>query len=313
MKEVPYDTRDLAITCYTSAYKASLELLKNKHIKKFEHKFLTKKDNNDVFYATKIALDKEFKIFKRRLKKSSQLKMRNKIRKSLNRSSDGSFPIIRNKAGHYYLCIVQKYINKPKLDISKDSIVALDPGVRTFMTYYSQMECGTLGDKFNLKIRKVNKRIDKLEGLNKENNAKKRYNLKRRCLILRSKITNMVNDLHWQSASFLTRKYNVVILPIFKSKQMAMQNLNKKVNREMFNLSHFKFKERIKYKAKLNNCQVLDCCESYTSKTCTQCGELNNVGSKKIYNCSKCKVEIDRDINGARNIFIRSLTKYYTG
>ena len=49
----------------------------------------------------------------------------------------------------------------------------------------------------------------------------------------------------------------------------------------MCNLAHYKFKERIKYKAKLNNCVVIDCCESYTSKTCTKCGTLNNIGSKK--------------------------------
>jgi putative transposase len=93
---------------------------------------------------------------------------------------------------------------------------------------------------------------------------------------------------------------------------MCMKNDNKKVNREMCNLAHYKFKERLKYKALLNNCQVIDCCESYTSKTCTKCGELNNVGSKKEYKCDNCSCHIDRDLNGARNIFIRCLTKYYS-
>lgn len=61
-----------------------------------------------------------------------------------------------------------------------------------------------------------------------------------------------------------------------------MKNDNKKVNREMCNLAHYKFKERLKYKASLNKCQVIDCCESYTSKIRTKYVKFNNVGKKYI-------------------------------
>jgi len=48
--------------------------------------------------------------------------------------------------------------------------------------------------------------------------------------------------------------------------------------------------------------------ESYTSKTCTKCGEQNkNLGSSKHFKCSKCGLEIDRDINGARNIYLKTI------
>lgn len=311
MKEVPYDTRQLAIKNFTGSYKSSLALLKNGHIRRFELKYLSKKDRSDIFFVNKKALTKDFKLFQRKLK-ISNLSMRKKAKKAYQKS-DGDFPIIRDKAGRYYLCIVQKYNNSSKNINSKDSIVALDPGVRTFMTYFSEKEFGTVGDKFNIELRSINNKIDKLEGLKAKSKAKTRYAMKRRCLSSRSKITNKVNDLHWKTAAFLTKRYKVILLPIFKSKQMSMKNPNRKVNREMYNLAHYKFKERVKYKASLNNCQVIDCCESYTSKTCTKCGELNNVGSKKIYKCSKCDCHIDRDLNGARNVFIRSLTKYYSG
>lgn len=311
MKEIPYDTRQLAIKNFVGSYKSSLELKKKNHIKKFDMKYLTKHDRHDVFFVNKKALTNDFKIFQRKLN-NPKLNFRKKMRKSLLKKSDGDFPIIRDNAGRYYLCIIQKYINKSKNINSKDGIVALDPGVRTFQTYYSQNECGTIGDNVNIEIRKINEKIDKLEALKPNINAKTRYNINRRCLLLRSKITNKVNDLHWKTASFLTKRYSVILLPQFKVKQMCMKNPNRKVNREMYNLAHYKFKERIKYKAKLNNCHVIDCCESYTSKTCTKCGEFNNVGTKKIYKCEHCDCHIDRDLNGARNIFIRGLTKYYT-
>ena len=311
MKEIPYDTRQLAIKNFIGSYKASIELRKKGYIKNFEMKYLTKKDRSDIFFVNKKALTDTFKIFQRKLK-NPQLNFRKKISKSLLKKSDGDFPVIRDNAGRYYLCIVQKYKNTSKNIKSEDELVALDPGVRTFQTYFSQKECGTIGDKTNIDIRKINSRIDKLEALKPTLKAKTRYNIKRRCLLLRSKITNKVNDLHWKTASFLTQRYKVIFLPNFRVKQMCMKNDNKKVNREMCNLAHYKFKERLKYKALLNNCQVIDCCESYTSKTCTKCGELNNVGSKKEYKCDNCSCRIDRDLNGARNIFIRCLTKYYS-
>ena len=48
--------------------------------------------------------------------------------------------------------------------------------------------------------------------------------------------------------------------------------------------------------------------ESYTSKTCGCCGELNEVGLSRVYNCKFCKTIIDRDINGGRNILIKNMS-----
>jgi len=48
--------------------------------------------------------------------------------------------------------------------------------------------------------------------------------------------------------------------------------------------------------------------ESYTSKTCGRCGNINKeLGSSKSYKCSKCHLEIDRDVNGARNIYLKNI------
>lgn len=47
--------------------------------------------------------------------------------------------------------------------------------------------------------------------------------------------------------------------------------------------------------------------EEYTSKTCGNCGELNEkLGSNKTFECQKCKIVIDRDCNGCRNILLKA-------
>ena len=70
---------------------------------------------------------------------------------------------------------------------------------------------------------------------------------------------------------------------------------------------YFLFKTRLEFKCKLNNVYFKYIDESYTSKTCSICSNYNkDLGGSKIYCCTKCNNTIDRDINGARNIYIKS-------
>jgi transposase len=47
--------------------------------------------------------------------------------------------------------------------------------------------------------------------------------------------------------------------------------------------------------------------EEYTTKTCGQCGTIKDVGCSKVYSCS-FGYSLDRDIHGARNICIKTLS-----
>ncbi|RHZ50134.1 hypothetical protein Glove_505g20 [Diversispora epigaea] len=56
-------------------------------------------------------------------------------------------------------------------------------------------------------------------------------------------------------------------------------------------------------------CRVIICTEEYTSKTCGCCGHIHRkLGGSKVFRCPSCTAELDRDINGARNILLRYLT-----
>ena len=76
-------------------------------------------------------------------------------------------------------------------------------------------------------------------------------------------------------------------------------------------LCHFKFKQRLQSKANTkSHCEVYIVTEDYTTKTCTNCGVLNDVQGLKKIECKSCKLKYDRDINGARNIFIKIENKH---
>jgi hypothetical protein len=72
LKNIPYDTRQLAIKSALSSIKSSLELLKNKRIKFFKHKFKCKKNKKQVFYIDHRAL-KNLNLFPILLKENSKL------------------------------------------------------------------------------------------------------------------------------------------------------------------------------------------------------------------------------------------------
>ncbi len=75
------------------------------------------------------------------------------------------------------------------------------------------------------------------------------------------------------------------------------------INRMQF----YKFRQRLEFKCieKNVNYNLID--ESYTSKVCSICGNCkHDLGSDKIYDCSKCMKKQDRDVNGSRGIYIKS-------
>jgi putative transposase len=51
--------------------------------------------------------------------------------------------------------------------------------------------------------------------------------------------------------------------------------------------------------------KVIEVCEAYTSKTVSWTGSLKKVGGSRVIEAGGIKM--DRDLNGARGIFLRSL------
>jgi len=124
------------------------------------------------------------------------------------------------------------------------------------------------------------------------------------------KVKNLIDELQYQTISYLTNTFKTIFIPEFKSQEILKINKAKKFRRDLLCLRHFTFKERLKTKSKLKEgCIVNVCTEEYTTKTCGRCGSQMNIGSSEIFKCNKCFLIIDRDINGARNILIKQLVK----
>ena len=194
---------------------------------------------------------------------------------------------------------------------SGDGVVALDPGVRTFLTYFSETDCGKLGHHAFGRIQRLCHWLDDLISRTaKAPNRRKRRQMRRAQARMRQRITNLVDELHWQLARWLTSNYRIILLPTFETHDMtqrAGRRIRSKTARMMLTFRHYEFKQRLKWKAWQRGALVLDVNEAYTSKTRSWDGAVNTkLGGAKVIR-DENGFGMDRDVNGARGIFLRAL------
>ena len=247
------------------------------------------------------------------------------------------------KNGEYFLRCPMDITTKTQ---NKNNIVALDPGERNFMTFYSPENAGFIGTntrelilKIKTKIniidraisRKINRGKKKLNNVNKLKKIKQKYH---------NKIKHIVKELHNQTSLYLVKNYSKILIPKFETQNMVkcygkryitkihndfkdnptkLKSLMKVVNKKrrlsknqkfvLNSLSHYSFRQNLQFKCKEYNCELQVVTEEYTSKCCSFCGLLsdNYVNREKF--CVYCGHKCDRDINGSKNILLKNSKK----
>jgi len=296
-----------AIKDCCDAYKTCFSNRNNGNVKNFKLKYKTKKDLSQCLNLEKSCFSKNNEIlpkYKLGSIKGVYNRKKNITLENIKINNDCRFKYVNNKW----------YLNIP-CEIDKDenqvlgSIISLDSGIRTFQTGYSpSYHTLELGIGLNDVFHKDLKKIDKLTSLTTKIKKSKINKIKVRIRRINERIRNKINDLHWKVISFLTRNYEEIYLSDFKIKSILTGNLNSVSKRLLLILRHYEFRKRLEYKCKERNTRLNIVDESYTSKTCCNCGNLNHLlGSSKIYKCDKCNLELDRDINASRNILNKNI------
>jgi transposase len=336
-KDAPYDMLTDEVRSFCSNIKSCISNLKNNNINHFELDnkntskgqsvlIPSKSINKNGFFTTKLGIMNGFdKIDVSKITSDSRL-------------------IYDRYFNKFYLkCPI--YFKIKKIE-NRKSIVALDPGEKIFMAYYSLNDCGTIGDdikkeilNYQVKIKKIQRGIKKNININKLAIKNKRQ-LKRKLQKYYKKIKDLVHELHNKTALFLVKNYNKILLPEFETQQMVkcfgrrfiknkvkeiknselnfaeqktefrkytkINKLAKSVKFVLNSLSHYSFKQHLINKAAEYGCEVKIVTEEYTSKCCSRCGILSNNYCNRVKTCKNCNLTIDRDINGSRNILIKN-------
>ncbi|WP_293336947.1 transposase [Microcoleus sp. CAWBG58] len=190
-------------------------------------------------------------------------------------------------------------------------IIALDPGVRTFMTGFDGNKFIEWGGGDMGRIARLCQHLDNLMSRISQAQKRRRKRMRQAAHRMRIRIRNLVDECQKQTACYLTSNYRIIFLPTFESSQMvakARRKIRSKTARAMLTWAHYRFKQTIKHQANIRNVSVIDVTEEYTSKTCTHCGHVHQkLGGSKVFTCPECGYSIPRDYNGAFGILLKAL------
>lgn len=230
------------------------------------------------------------------------------------------------RVNRYWLTVLIDTPIKPKLPDLQAKVVSLDPGVRAFNTYYSPD--GTYGEllvdalkvmrgmytttdkiKSTINSQRSKRKSDQSEGFSVLSHVvqhRRIQHMNGRMRKIAHRMRCWRTNAHYDAANFLLEQYDWVMLPEFQTQKMAKKEnrvIGKGTTRDMYAWSHFTFRQRLLSKAEMDeNKWVRIVGEPGTSKTCGNCGWWHSgLGGKKIFQCGECSIELDRDVNGARN------------
>jgi putative transposase len=296
-KPVPFQIKSIAIKDACAAIKkAKADFKKTGRI--CSCRFRSRKDIKQSLYIPKSAIGSKG-IYHTKL---GQSKLKETLPKDF---SDGRLTLAY---GEYYI-VTSEEVQPCQAD-NQGRVVALDPGVRTFMTFFSESSYGWLGNDSNLLIQKLCFRLDKLTSKMSKASSLQRKRFKNAADRLKSRIQHLVKELHHKTAKFLVDNFDAILLPSFESSQMVSKSRRKirsKTARQMLTLSHYQFKKHLEWKAwEQGKVALTSINEAYTSKTVSWTGEVKKIGGNRTIKDADGN-QMNRDLNGARGIFLRAL------
>lgn len=207
-------------------------------------------------------------------------------------------------------------------------VVAIDPGVRRFLTTYSPEGSATIyGNNTSRVLDRLSRRIDRtkttmarsvwkhqhpeVNGQTRGQKSTHRTRLrrsKRQYYSALRKARNVVKDFHYKVSHDLLTRHDTIICPTTSSHRWRQgPTLSGIVKRRILLLSFGKFGRRLTECATMyKNKTIVRGSEAYTSKQCGRCGALNDeLGNSLTFTCGRCALVSDRDIHAARNILLR--------
>jgi putative transposase len=313
VKETPYDIRDEAMNDCHKACKTNKMRVKTGGIKRFRMQYRTRKDPTQsiVIHGKHWNHTRGNYSFLHAIYASEPLPTK----------LDYDCRLQLTALGEFYICIPMPLAIRPEnqgpIGNSK-RMIALDPGIRTFVTGYDPSGLAMEWGKNDIgRIYRLCYAVDDLQSRwTSDPNVRhhRRWKMKRAAMRLRKRIRSLVDEFHRKLAKWLCESYHLVLLPTFEVSKMmprGQRRIGSKTARAMATWSHARFRQRLLDKVREYPwCNVVLVNEAYTSKTCGACGQLHpSLGGSKHFHCQFCGFDIGRDYNGARNIYLRYMSE----
>ena len=290
------DIRNRLLKTYQSFFRRCQQKKSGAKVKAGFPRYKSRDKFNSI---THIENNGSFRIEKGRIRVSKIGTMR--IEQHRNIVGNVKTMTIKREGKEYYaIFILEQIITPPKInDINP---VGIDMGLNNFIA----LSDGQTIQKPKF-FKKKEKRIAKWQSIVARRNkgSKRREKAKFRLQEEWKGITNQSNDfMHKISDKMVHGGYTS-----FAVEALHIQNMAKNHNlaQSIQNASWNRFIQLLSYKAESAGMKVMKVDPRNTSKECSNCGNIQDMPlSIREYNCSRCGMQLDRDINASINILKRA-------
>ena len=260
-----------------------------------------KKGKRDSFYVS----NDKFKLEEKRVRlpRTGWIKLTEELR------FDGKImsAAVSRKADRWFVSVIVDVGDyaKPR---TGNAVVGVDLGLTDFATL-------STGEKIK-GTKPLKHHLDLLKRRSKQHSKKKKGSKNRRksamkLAVLHARIGNIRNDfLHKLTTRLCSENQAIVI------EDLAVSNMvkNRRLARSISDMGWSEFRRQLGYKSIIYGTQVVIADRYFpSSKMCSNCGCIKSDLSltDRLYICKDCGVEVDRDVNAAKNLHTLGLREIY--
>lgn len=222
----------------------------------------------------------------------------------------GTGKVVRNGKHWFFHVAVSKELPEFELPQLKH-VVGIDRGLRQILTTYDEK-----GQTRFVNGAFISKKRNHYARLRARLQAKGTKSAKRRLRALSGRESRWMSDVNHQLSKTLVQIYGkqtLFVLEDLTGVTFDTVHSRKKKNRyEHHSWSFYDLEQKLRYKAHLNESEVVLVDAHYTSQRCPKCGVIDKSNRNKDihrYTCSNCSYSSNDDRVGAMNIY--ELGKWY--
>jgi putative transposase len=207
--------------------------------------------------------------------------------------------IKQTKSGEWYITISVEQEDIIPFTNGKEA-VGIDLGITNYATLSDGivLQNKDISKEERNTLRKLQKSISQ-----KKKGSKNRRMAKQRLARYSEHIQRINEDQLHKLSYNLVHSYSFIAHEELRIANMVQNhNLAKSISESSWG----NFIQLLQYKAESAGCVVVGVNPQNTSKTCCECGNVQDIGKKRTYHCEKCGMSKDRDLNASINILKRA-------
>lgn len=223
------------------------------------------------------------------------------LSKKVIKGKYGTSTISRNSANEYYISfIVHTSESYPQFNktISESNSLGIDFGLKHFLTFSdgTKVDSPEFFKKGLEKLSKVQRKFSRKKKGSK-NREKQRIKLAKAHL----HIANQREDFLHKLTTSLVKESQ---FDVFCLEDLNLKGMQKLWGRKVSDLSYYTFQSMLQYKAMKHGKKVAKIGRfEPSSQICSHCGHRQKMPlSERTYQCQRCGMKLDRDVNASINI-----------